>query len=254
MKVIIIEDEYYAAEKLKKQLHAIDPKIEVIAVIESGEGVLNFFSTPPPHDLILSDIHLADGLCFPVLARLELDAPIIFTTAYDKYALEAFETNGIDYLLKPIHPERLAQAIEKFQSLKSGPSQQDALKELTTMLSQQQKIYKSRFLCKLGSKITSIQTTETLYFYSKDKMTFLVNRDGKRFPINHTLDELDRMMDPSHFFKLNRQFLVHFDAIKEIHPHFKGRLKIKLPKSELQHEDIVVSTERSPLLKSWLDR
>ena len=176
----------------------------------------------------------------------------IFTTAYDKYALQAFDANGIDYLLKPIQSERLNQALQKFQSMNSASSGMLAYDKIKEILSDTQREYKSRFLCKLGNKIKSIPVSSISYFYSKDKMTFIVDKEKNRYPINHTLDEIDSMMNPEDFFRLNRQYVTHYDAINEIHPYFKGRLKIKL--LPLHQDDIVVSTERSPLMKAWLDR
>lgn len=252
MKVIIIEDEYYAAEKLKKELLEIDSAIEVITVLDSCEQCIEFFKSPPEHDLIFSDIHLADGICFNIFGEIKIEKPIIFTTAYDKYALQAFEANGIDYLLKPIQKERLTQALDKYKSLNQTAHQPQIYNEIKAIMSETQREYKSRFLCKLGNKIKSIPVESIKYFYSKDKMTFIVDDQQARYPVNHTLDEIDAMMNPSTFFRLNRQYITHFKAIHEIHPYFKGRLKIKLlPQHD---EDIVVSTERSPLMKSWLDR
>ncbi len=252
MKVIIIEDEYYAAEKLKSELHNLNKEIEVLAILDSCEACINYFKDPSDYDLVFSDIHLADGLVFNVFGEIEITTPIIFTTAYDKYALQAFDSNGIDYLLKPIQSERLSQALQKYESMKGASQVATAYDKIKEILTDTQREYKSRFLCKLGNKIKSIPVTSISYFYSKDKMTFIVDREKNRYPINHTLDEIDGMMDPTHFFRLNRQYVTHFDAINEIHPYFKGRLKIRLLP---QHEDdIVVSTERSPLMKAWLDR
>lgn len=253
MKVIIIEDEYYAAEKLKNELTAINDEIEVLTILDSCEACIDYFKEHTDYDLVFSDIHLADGLVFNVFGETKIIKPIIFTTAYDKYALQAFESNGIDYLLKPIQSDRLKQALEKYQSMhqssSTGHMTYDKIKEI---LSDTQREYKSRFLCKLGNKIKSIPVSSISYFYSKDKMTFIVDKEKNRYPINHTLDEIDSMMNPEHFFRLNRQYITHYDAINEIHPYFKGRLKIKL--LPLHQDDIVVSTERSPLMKAWLDR
>ena len=256
MKIILIEDEYYASEKLKKELLEIDENIEILIVLDSCEQCLSYFSDPPHYDLIFSDIHLADGLCFNVFSELKIEKPIIFTTAYDKYALEAFDANGIDYLLKPIQLDRLKQAIDKYHSLKERNTDTSIYAELKSLLSDSNKEYKSRFLCKLGNKIKSIAVEQILFFYSKDKMTFIVDENGNRFPINHTLDDIDEMMNPKTFFKLNRKFVINYKAIDEIHPHFKGRLKLKLchAPADLDIDDVVVSTDRSPLLKAWLDR
>lgn len=252
MNVIIIEDEYYAAEKLKKELKSINDSINILTVIDSCEAAIDYLSNNESYDLIFSDIHLADGLCFNIFESIKVDKPIIFTTAYDKYALQAFESNGIDYLLKPIDNTRLAQALEKYKTLQQGGNKRDLFSEIKGLLSDTSKEYKSRFLCKLGNKIKSVSVENIAYFYSQDKMTFLVDKEHNRYPVNHTLDEIDQMLQPKEFFKLNRKYITHFDAINEIHPYFKGRLKLKLKPSH--DDDIVVSTERSPLLKAWLDR
>jgi DNA-binding LytR/AlgR family response regulator len=199
------------------------------------------------------DIQLADGLSFEIFQKIEIEAPIIFTTAYDKYAIKAFEVNSIDYLLKPIQSEKLEAALDKFEQLqtKEPEDQGDLFQEFKKLLSKSEKDYKSRFLCKLGNKIKSIPTENIKYFYSKDKMTFLVDQDKNRLPVNNTLDEIDQMLDPNKFFKINRQYISSFDAITEINPYFKGRLKLKLDPST--EDDIVVSSERSPLFKAWLN-
>ena len=252
MKVVIIEDEYYASEKLKNELNQISNEIEVISVLESCDACITFFKENDEYDLVFSDIHLADGICFNIFSEIDIKAPIIFTTAYDKYALQAFETNGIDYLLKPIQPERLQKALDKFSSMKSSEEAGSLYEEIKSMLDTKSKSYKSRFLCKLGNKIKSIPVESIKYFYSKDKMTFLVDENKNRYPVNHTLDEIDKMLDPKDFIRLNRQYIAHFTSIHEINTYFKGRLKLKLyPPHD---DDIVISTDRSPILKSWLDR
>ncbi len=254
MKILIIEDEQLAADKLVSLLLKIKDDNEVLAVLESVDESIEWLESHEEPDIILSDIHLSDGLVFSLFSRYQPKCPVIFTTAYDKYALQAFEVNSIDYLLKPIEESKLIQAFQKYDQLKN--SSQENLTELyqkfQTMLSSQNKKYKARFLCKLGNRIKSIPTEKVAYFYSQDKITFLVNLDNQRFPINNTLDEIDQMLNPDTFFRVNRKFITHFDAINEIHPYFKGRLKLKL--SPHIEEDIVVSTEKSPIFKAWLDR
>lgn len=254
MKVVIIEDEHYAAEKLKKELQTLNDQIEVLQVIDSCAGCIEYFdkNNNSDYDLVFSDIHLSDGLCFNVLDRIEITSPIVFTTAYDKYALQAFDANGIDYLLKPIQSDRLQQALDKFDQLKSSNSNADLYTHLKQLLQTPKATYKERFLCKLGNKIKSVPVDTINYFYSKDKMTFLVDADHSRYPVNHTLDEIEKMLNPKDFFRVNRQYITNYKSISEIHPYFKGRLKIKL--TPAHDDDIVVSTERSPLMKAWLDR
>jgi len=253
MKVLIIEDEVLASEKLSKALLSIDPNIQILACLSSVDQSLEWFKNNPQPELIFSDIHLSDGLCFNIYAELEINCPIIFTTAYEKYALKAFEVNSIDYLLKPIQVDKLEIALEKYNKLSTSTENKSELyKEFQNILSNSNKEFKTRFLCKLGNKIKSVPVESIMYFYSKDKMTFIVDQDNNRLPINNTLDEIDQLIDPKSFFRVNRQFITHFKAIHEINPYFKGRLKIKIqPKND---DEIVVSTERSPIFKSWLNQ
>jgi DNA-binding LytR/AlgR family response regulator len=254
LRVLIIEDEALAAEKLEKAIKSINPEIEIPVILNTVDDSIAWLKENEEPDLILSDIHLADGICFNIFSELKLRCPIIFTTAYDKYAIKAFEHNSIDYLLKPIEQERLRLALDKYFSLRQAQNENrlSLFEEFKTMLSSVQKEYKTRFLCKLGNKIKSVPVERIRYFYSKDKMTFLVDGSNNRFPVNNTLDEIDQMLNPELFFRVNRQFVAHFDAIAEIHPYFKGRLKLKLdPHVE---DDIVVSAERSSVFRSWLDK
>ena len=254
MKVLIIEDEPLAVEKISLTLKEVKPDVEIVGTTHSVDESIEWLNSNEEPDLILSDIHLADGLCFSIYSNVDISCPIIFTTAYEKYAIQAFEVNSVDYLLKPVQKDRLLQALNKYENLRQVDHGQrvDMFEEFKTILSRATKEYKSRFLCKLGNKIKSVPVSHIMYFYSKDKMTFIVDKDKARLPINNTLDELDQMVDPKDFFRVNRQYIAHFDAISEIHPYFKGRLKIKLePETE---DDIIVSTDKSPLFKAWLDR
>ena len=254
MRVLIIEDEALAAEKLTNTLLSVAADAQVLAVLNSVDSAIDWLQNNEEPDVILSDIHLADGICFNIYAQVKLSCPIIFTTAYEKYAIQAFEVNSIDYLLKPVQADRLSAALDKYRSLSQNKEEDrsELFEEFKTMLAKSNKEYKSRFLCKIGNKIKSIPTQKIRYFYSKDKMTFIVDSDSSRLPVNNTLDEIDQMLDPGLFFRVNRQFVVHYDAISEIHPYFKGRLKIKLNPSV--EDEIVISAERSPLFKSWLDQ
>lgn len=254
MKILIIEDEKLAAEKLTTLVNEVNPITEIIAVEESVDGAVAWLNKNGCPDLIISDIHLIDGLSFNVFAQVKITCPIIFATAYDKYAIQAFEVNSIDYLLKPIQKDRLEQALNKFSQLTKAASedQTELYTEFQKLLSSRNKNYKARFLCKLGNKIKSVPAENIAYFYSQDKMTFLVDHKEQRLPVNNTLDEIDQMLNPDHFFRINRKYITHFDAIAEIHPYFKGRLKLRLAPSI--DDDIVVSTEKSPLFKAWLDR
>lgn len=254
MKILIIEDEKLAVEKLVNLLATVAPDSEIVGTLDSIDDAVAWLNHHPHPDLVISDIHLIDGLCFNIFSQIKVECPIIFATAYEKYAIQAFEVNSIDYLLKPVQEQRLAQALTKYSDLtQSQESDRTELyEEFKKLLTNKNKNYKSRFLCKLGNKIKSIPTENIAYFYSANKMTFLVDKNQQRLPVNNTLDEIDQLVDPDSFFRVNRKFISHYEAISEIHPYFKGRLKLKLaPHIE---EDIVVSTEKSPIFKAWLDR
>lgn len=254
MRVLIIEDEHLAAEKLKSMIADIDSTCQVLEVLDSVESSIEWLGQHEHPDVILSDIHLADGTCFNIYSTVDVTCPIIFTTAYDKYAIQAFEVNSIDYLLKPVQQDRLAQAMEKCKanSAASTERSQQLFNEFKQLLLQSNKEYKSRFLCKLGNKIKSVPSASIRYFYSQNKMTFIVDEANQRLPVNNTLDEIDQMMDPDQFFRINRKYIISYSGIDEIHPYFKGRLKLKL--NPHIDDDIIVSTERSPIFKAWLDR
>lgn len=254
MKILLLEDEVLASEKLQKILKEIDSKIEITAVLTSVDQAIHWLKTEEHPDLIISDIHLNDGICFNIFSEINIECPIIFATAYEKYAIKAFEVNSIDYLLKPIQKDRLQQALDKYNKINHAISENksDLFNEFKSLLANQNRDYKARFLCKLGNKIKSVPIEKIKYFYSKDKMTFIIDEQNNKLPINNTLDEIDQMIDPNEFFRVNRQYITHFNAIDEIHPYFKGRLKLKLKPKNV--DDIVVSTEKSPQFKSWLNR
>lgn len=253
MKVLIFEDETLAADRLKRLLLEIQPDAEVLEVVKSIKKGISWLQNNPEPDLILSDIQLLDGVSFDIYKAHPIGCPVIFTTAYDQYALQAFEVNSIDYLLKPIQQEKLQAALQKVNSTNEKPiiSSQD-LDALMEMIEQRKTRFKSRFLVKLGQKIRSVAVNQILYFYTEDKLTFLVTSQGDKFPVDHSLEELESLLDPDHFFRINRKYTVAVEAIKDIHPYFKGRVKIDLHNSS--DDDIVVSSEKTPILKAWLDR
>lgn len=254
MKVLILEDETLAADKLEKLLNEIDSDLQVIARLKSIEAGKEWFAENAHPDLILSDIRLLDGLSFELFKSLEIDKPVIFTTAYDQYAIKAFEVNSVDYLLKPIQKDKLAAAIKKHKDHSSQNSSQPAggYAELMELLQAKQKEYKSRFMIRTGQKIVAVPVDKIAYFYSQNKLTYIVALDGKKYPFDQTLEVLDQQLDPKLFFRANRQYIVKFESIAEIHPHFKGRIKINLSPSA--EDEIVISAERTPEFKQWLDQ
>ncbi|MDN5200624.1 LytTR family DNA-binding domain-containing protein [Fulvivirgaceae bacterium BMA10] len=253
MKVLIIEDEGLASERLENMLKEINPAVEILDCIKSVDDAIDWLNANNEPDLIISDIQLSDGLCFDIYSEKRPDCPVIFTTAYDKYAIQAFEVNSIDYLLKPIQKEKLEQSLDKYASLNnSDQHQQDAFEQISKMLRQQKAEYKTRFLIRVGQKIKAIAVEKIAYFYTQDKMTYILTKEGQKYPVDHSLEEIDQVLDPKYFFRINRKFIVHIDAVKEINAYFKGRLKLYLtPHIE---EDIVISSEKTPTFKAWLDQ
>ena len=251
MKILILEDETLAAEKLVNMLKEIEATIEVMDVLKSVESAVKWFEGNDVPDLVISDIRLLDGLSFQVFKQLTYKGPVIFTTAYDQYAIKAFEVNSVDYLLKPVQPEKLALSLEKLRSLHSSREQVVPYDTLMSMIQSGQQSYKSRFMIRSGQKIVAIAIDKVAYFFSQHKLTYVVTHDDRKYPLDQPLEVIDRQLDPKLFFRANRQFIIKFEAIEEIHPYFKGRIKINLnPPAE---EDIVISADKTPEFKKWLD-
>jgi two-component system response regulator LytT len=250
MKVLILEDETLAAEKIETCLREIDPSIQVVGKIKSVESGVDWLSKNEHPDLLISDIRLLDGLSFEIFGKVKVDKPVIFTTAYDQYAIRAFEVNSIDYLLKPVQVEKLRNSLDKYKGLsRNAPVD---FSEVIRQLKSGQPQYKSRFMVKLGQKIVAIPAEKIAYFSSENKLSFIVTSDGKKYPTDQPLDELVDLLNPERFFRANRQFIVTFESIAEIHPYFKGRIKLNLqPKTE---EEVVISSERTPEFKRWIDK
>lgn len=255
MKILILEDEMLAVEKLRHLLCEYDPQAQIVAALPSVEAAVRWLQQHRPPDLLLADIHLADGLCFEIFSQVPVKCPVIFTTAYDQYALHAFQVHSIDYLLKPVQYANLAHSLNKLRDMQHalGPSSpQFAMQDIMNIIRNGNGNYKSRFMVKVGSKIKAIKTSEIAYFYSFNKLNLLVTHDNLRFPVDYTLDDLMEVLDPRLFFRINRKLIIHFDAAKEIHPYFKGRLKLVLH-PPLNEEETIISSEKTPAFKTWLD-
>lgn len=252
MKVIIIEDENAAARRLEKLLGEIGPDITVLQQLDSVETAVAWLQHNPAPDLIFQDIHLADGSSFEIFEHVKIQCPIVFTTAYDEYALQAFKVNAVDYLLKPLKVSELKAAIEKYRRVFRPADAPDYAALLDTMRKQTEPGYLQRMLIRFGQSIKLVEMTDAAYFYTKDKITFLVTRStAKRLPVDYPLDKLETMLDPRVFFRINRQFIINVAAIREMHPYSKSRVKIDLdpPTGDME---TVVSTERSAEFKRWL--
>lgn len=248
MRILIIEDEVLAFARLSKLLMEVEPSAQVIGHVESIESAVDWLQNNTIPDLILSDIHLADGSSFLIFEKIKVACPIIFTTAYDEYALKAFKLNSIDYLLKPVEKGELRAALEKFKLQNSNGTLK--INEAISTLLHTQKTYKERFLVKMADRLIPIATQELSYFASEDKYVMLYH-NTKKYPVDFTLEELETLLDPKMFFRLNRKVTTHISAISKISNHLNGKLKVEL--SPTYSEEIYVSRERAGDFKNWLD-
>ncbi|MBO5085782.1 MAG: response regulator transcription factor, partial [Paludibacteraceae bacterium] len=219
MRYLIIEDEPLAQEELVRMLKALDPNFMLLASIDSVKQSIEWFNTNEQPDIVFMDIHLSDNICFEIFNKVEITAPVIFTTAYDQYAIEAFKTNGIAYLLKPIEEEELIAALKKFRTLTNTnielSSIHSRIQQLSTLNS-----YKERVLAKVGDNYQHVAMQDVAYFYSEDHYTFVATKDKQRYIINYTLDTLVEQINPQQFFRISRQFIVNINAINNISKHF----------------------------------
>jgi DNA-binding LytR/AlgR family response regulator len=255
MDVLLIEDEAPAARRLQQLIEEIAPQTQVLDVIDSVEAAVKWLQHHQAPDIIFMDIQLADGLSFDILDQTPIQSPVIFTTAYDDYAIKAFTVNSIDYLLKPVEKAALARSLQKHENLsaqfRGNIQPQPALQELLHTLQLREKNYKTRFLVSLGDKLFTIPVEDIAYFTSEDKVVVLITQDQHRYLIDFSLDKLEMLLNPRYFFRLNRQFIAQLPAIKNIHHHFNGKLKVELQPS--QNKEILVSRDRAMAFKEWLD-
>ncbi|MCU7496112.1 MAG: response regulator transcription factor [Ignavibacteria bacterium] len=255
MRILIIEDEAPASRRLKKLLSELEPAAEIEGSLESIEASVDWLRKNPPPDIIFMDIQLSDGLSFEIFNNVNVDSPVVFTTAYDEYAIQAFRVNSIDYLLKPIDTSSLSASIEKYKKIRNVYSVQYRANEIADLLksiSPSHPVYKSRFLIKSGSSMLVIPASEIAFFYVDNKITYIVCRNGKRHLTGHSLDELEELLNPQYFFRANRRFIIHIDIIESVSPIFGGKLKLRL--LQKTDEEIVISRERASAFREWLDQ
>ena len=251
MRVVIIEDEQLTAQRLENMLHKYDATISVEETIPSVAEAVEWFKNNEDPDLIFMDIHLEDDQCFAIFEKINLDVPVIFTTAYDEYMIKAFKVNSIDYLMKPINYEELVNAIEKFKKLRKQ-YQEHGLESLLSSVHKKEPEYKQRFLISVGSKLKTIDITDVSYFYCAEKITFLVTKENQRFPIDYSLDKLVLLVDPKQFFRVNRALLTKLDAIANMHVFPKGKIKLDL--APAMKEEVFVSLDKVTTFKEWLGK
>ncbi|MEM6842504.1 MAG: LytTR family DNA-binding domain-containing protein [Bacteroidota bacterium] len=254
MKVLVIEDEYPAVERLRQLLDQSEESIEVVDTLDSVEAATHWFANHSAPDLILSDIQLSDGLSFEIYEKVVIKSPIIFTTSYDEYAIQAFKVKSIDYLLKPIKFEELEKAIAKYKQLKSAFSEEENASKIEQLLDNLQhtgRRHKKRFLVKKGEQLVPVSDDEIAYFYTENELVYLFTPEGKRYVVDYTLEQLDGLVDTEKFFRINRQYLVHLEAIRQIHTYFNSRLKLNLQPEPT--DEVIVSKGKAKAFKIWLE-
>lgn len=252
LKVLIFEDEGLSAEHLVKLIGQYDPSIELLGIIESVKQGIEWFSNHQHPDVLLMDIQLSDGSCFDLFKQIRLEIPVIFTTAYNEYAIQAFKVNSVDYLLKPIDYQDLKLAFEKFRKQQKihVPNTEQLYEQLYSRLVQP-KQYKKRLLIKIGEQLKQVVVDDIAFFQFEEGMCWAITLGKNRMPVDYSLDELEQMLDPKMFFRINRKFIVNPDSIEKIHTYFNNRLKLQLrPDPETE---VLVSRERVSDFKNWLN-
>lgn len=250
MKVLLLEDEIPAAKRMVSLIHELEPTWEIASTIDEINLAAKWLKENPMPDLIFMDIQLADGHSFTLFEKVNINVPVIFATAFDQYAIEAFKVNGLDYLLKPIAKEELQRSINRFKDLKNSSSISQEV--IDSILTKNQKTYKERFLIKSGEQLNFVRISEVAYFISSSSYSFLVTKSGNRYILDQTMDQIQESLNPSLFFRINRKQIVCLDCIAKISAHFNSRLKLELNPSE--NSEVIVSRNRVADFKVWLDR
>ncbi len=248
IKALIIEDEKPSARRLQRMLEKLE--VEVISTLHSVDEATNWFLQNEHPELIFLDIQLSDGLSFEIFDNVEVKSAIIFTTAYDEYALKAFKLNSIDYLLKPIDDEELETALKKYNEKRISNSGNMDIKNLKSLLNLSEAEYKKRFTVQVGQHLKLINVEEISCFYSENKSTYIHTLDGRNYPVDTSLENLEKELNPDKFFRINRQAIVHVNAIKDIIAYTNSRLKLVL--NSFNEFPLIVSRERVKEFKSWL--
>ena len=250
MKVVIIEDETPAANRLIKLLRNVDDCVDIVGRFDSVESAVIFFQAAAAFDLAFMDIQLADGLSFDIFSKVKITAPVIFTTAFDQYTLKAFKVNSIDYLLKPIDENELQQAVEKYKQLYSKKENDFSDKILKMMQEMAAVKYKERLLIKRGQQLSYLKTDTTAYCYADGKLCYAVDFNNNKYLLETNLSELEEQLQPNKFYRINRSLLVNIDAVKKVHTWLGGRLKLELSLSA--NAETIVSRDRVNGFKDWL--
>ena len=246
MRIVIIEDEFYSAERLQKMILDITPNSQILIILDSIKSSINWFKQNLEYDLVFMDIQLADGISFSIFDSVQISKPIIFTTAYDEYALKAFKVNSIDYLLKPIAEADLKKSFDKLKKL----TQNTDVSKLVKYFKLSQNEYKQRFLVHNGSVMLPIKTDKIAFFYIHNQLTLLLTNKGNKYMIDNTLDEIENLINPVQFFRINRQMIISIGCIKKIEPFFSNRLILFTHPDFF--EDVIVSKRKVSSFKKWI--
>jgi len=252
MNILVVENEKPAADRIVKMLKKSDRSINILGIAETVEETINRLQMKPEPDLILMDIQLDDGLCFEIFETINVDIPVIFTTAYDEYTLKAFKVNSVDYLLKPVDEQSLQSALGKFKKLyynDKDPFKRDFRQLINEFRNQ----YKSRFLIKIGEKFKSVPTREISHFHISERNVFLSDFPGRDYGVDYSLEQLQSMLDPRKFFRINRECIVNIDSITLMYSYSSSRLQLTIKNRE-QNDLFVVSRDKVADFKKWIDR
>lgn len=249
MKIVIVEDEKLAAEKLERYLLKFDAAISIVQELSSIKEAVSWFNSHDEYDLVFMDIQLTDGLSFEIFHQVKIQTPVIFTTAFDEFAVDAFKVNSVDYILKPITFTDISKAMNKFKSLKKLYSGDTMIENVEKMIAENKK--KDRFLVRLGNHIHSIKTSEISLFYAEGRTVYLVTNEHKKYILDYKLEDLSSVLDSTTFFRVNRTFIVNIQSIKDVVVYSNSRLKIST--SFKTDKDIIVSREKVSAFKTWLE-
>lgn len=255
MKVLIVEDEPHAQRELQRLLEKVPVEVLVLAKLDSIEDTLGWLADNPSPDLIFMDIQLSDGLSFEIFNRATVKTPVIFTTAYDEYAIQAFKVNSIDYLLKPVRLEDLTDAINKFEELSGHLGDQSPglkLEQIEQLFEIHKPSYKARFITRVGDQIKHIEVRHVAYFRAEDNEVMLVTTTGNRYIVDYTLDQLMVEVNPDDFFRVNRSYIINLQAIQKISKYFNSRLHLELtPQTD---DTVLISRVKVPEFLKWIDK
>jgi two-component system response regulator LytT len=251
MNLVLLEDEQPALRHLKRMIEEVAPHTRIVAEFDSVESATVWFQSNTNYDLVISDIQLSDGLSLAVFKSIKMTKPIIFTTAFDHFAIEAFKVNGIDYLLKPIKADDLRAAFDKYNTLyKSAAPFGADIERLLQQIAGQEKIYRTRLLVHYRDELKSTPVENIAFIHSENRTSHLYTKAGEMLILDQNMEELESQLNPQYFFRANRQFIISFTSIKSSHAHFNGKIKVRLTLPT--KEEVIVSRERAADFKAWL--